>query len=159
MGLTLAVPSLNGKKENCNDYALRNVELFALWHPRTRVRVIPETRSGLHCVLRRIQCEVDVPVLHRVLYSVERDRDVFFPQPEETTRAQYKQTDLPVWHEQQVHDFAHLIVREVVDALLVPISNRHALGRHRARSPSRFSGFRSCGYRGFFCAFELGWRW
>src|SRR5262249_22149339 len=151
-------PDFTGRRRNCNDYGLWNVELFALWHPRTRVRVIPETRSGLHCVLRRIQCEVDVPVLHRVLYSVERDRDVFFPQPEETTRAQYKQTDLPVWHEQQVHDFAHLIVREVVDALLVPIRDRPALARHRARSKSRFSRFCCCGYRGLLCAFELDWR-
>src|SRR5215468_1605737 len=107
MGLMLAVPNLNGKKENCNDYALRGVELVALWDPRTRVRVVPETRSGLPCLLRRIQCEMDVPVLHRVLYSVERHRNVFFPQPEETTRAQYKQTDLPVRHYQQIHDFAH----------------------------------------------------
>ena len=70
---------------NFTDYGLWNVELFALWHPRTRVRVVSETRSGLHCVLSRIQCEVDVPVLHRVLNSVERDRNVFSPQPEETT--------------------------------------------------------------------------
>src|SRR6266576_82387 len=126
-----------------------------LREPSHRIAVVLESFCALERVLRRVHHEVVlVVVLDGGPDRIKRNSNVLVTHAEEPTYADDQRGDLAVAIDPHIHDLANLVVRGVIDVLLVPVSDRHAVGGKvcvdlggRARSLSRCSWNRLRGLR------------
>ena len=83
------------------------------------------------------------------MHGVEWNGYVLFAHSEETSDADYERSGFPVALDEHVHDFADLVIGRIIDALLVPVSDRDAVRRnaaHDLRSPG-LGSLRACNGR------------
>src|SRR5262245_9330400 len=108
------------------------------WHPRHRVAVVFEALRAFEGILGRVHDQVPlVIVLVRDLDGIEGDGDVLFAHPEKAADADDERGGLALTVDEHIHDLADLAVVGVIDALLVPVGDGHAVGwdaRHDLRS-------------------------
>jgi hypothetical protein len=85
----------------------------------------------LQRVLRRVHDGIPLVVVFGLeLDGIEGNRDVLLAHSKEPADANDQHADLAVTIDEHIHDFADFGVRGVIDALLVPMRNRHRVGRN-----------------------------
>ena len=113
-----------------------------LRNPVHRVAIILETLGVLQLILGRIHYKMLLVVLGRLeLDGMEGNGNVLLACPEKAADADDEGGGLAVLIQEQIQDLADLVVLRIVDVLLVPFSNRHAVGRNGGQDLRMRRGF------------------